>query len=388
MSFQNTLEVDLGALKHNVKAVQQLIGQNFFCPVIKANAYGLGALRAVETLMEAGVFNAGVFSVKEALYLLPLQQKGLTIYVMGPLESEDFKLIKKHQGLVPFISLKDNLEELSQNLSGAGRPRPVHIKFNAGMSRLGFDRGDIPYLISFFKNQNQLQLAGLCGHLPGGGAVGLPGDETQNQIKEFKNICDEFSASFQRLDCHLFNSLSFMGCHALLGGGVEFGARVGGLLYGIKPSLSFQDQDSKKKWQSVDVRPVSSLKSCIISSRAVEKGQGVSYEKQWRAERKSHIGISAMGYKDGFWRAFSNRGKVLFRGQKVSVVGAVCMDMFMVDLTDVSDFGENITGEEIVIYGRQKGGRITIEETAVSAGAIAYEVMTNVGFTANRVYKN
>lgn len=380
MSLSCKLEVDIGAFRRNVKTVQSILGkENFFYPVIKSNAYGLGIQQITKALQFEKIFEVAVLNVEEAHSLRSF--KNLKLLILGPITFEDAKQISKYPNWIPVIGSHHDLKLFSEVVF---RPHPVHIKIDVGMSRLGFSPEKALAFISFFKKENNLKLEGLCSHFPGGGEMEAEGDETIKQIEKFKNLYHQFSSHFPGLKAHLFNTVSLISC-LTYDRALEFGARLGKLLYGVKPPVLFKNAQFQKKWLDIPIEPVSTLKSYITAVRKIDKGQGLSYEWSWKAQKFSQIAVISMGYADGFWRHLSNRACVLFRGVKVSVVGNVCMNFFMVDVTG---FTEPQIGEEVVIYGKQGNQCLSISDVAENAGTVDCEIMTSMGITSERVYKN
>ena len=380
MIFQNTLEVDLASFRKNVRLAQSVIGKkNFFCPIVKSSAYGLGVLKIVKVLLEEKVSALGVLTLKEALELSDLNHPHLKIFILGPLTSSEISKIAQNPRLILVVHHWNDLRLLAGGVKS--QAPEVHIKMNIGMSRFGFNEEDIPRLISFFKKNKNIKLTGICSHLPGGMGLMESDDPTQNQIQSFKKTAHTFLSEFSDIQAHLYNSVSLTARMAY-DLPLDCGVRLGGFLYGVKPKIFCKNSAVYEKWRNIPCHPVSTLKSYVSGVRKIEKGEGVSYDWSWKAPKPSQIAIVGMGYADGFWRSLSNRVHVLFRGRKAPVIGFVCMNFFMIDVTE---FKDPRIGEEIIIYGGPNGA--SIDEWAEVCGTVPYEVMTGMGFTAKRVYK-
>ncbi|MDE0151650.1 MAG: alanine racemase [Bdellovibrionales bacterium] len=377
----NKLEVNLKALRTNIKTALKIIGKNnFFYPFVKSNAYGVGIHEVTRILTEEGLHEVGLLTSEEAR---SLNSKKVQILIFGPIEKSEEFLSNPHW--TPIISSFDDLNIFSQTIMNNKSSHNIHIKFDVGMSRLGFDSKDTDELISFFKTNTHLKLQGVCAHLSRGEDIGIPNSSAGKQIEQFKKIGKEIKKHIPSIKQHLLNSSALLGsfCHDL---DIEYGSRLGGFIYGIKHDIENQTQTALKKWSQLDLQPVTTLKAGVLSSRVISQGCGVSYDSLWKAKTDSNIAVISMGYADGISRNLTGMD-VLFRGQRVPIVGAVCMNFFMIDLTPVLGLKEKPKrGEEIVIYGKQQNQEITIKEHAQALGSIPYEVMTHISPSVQRVY--
>ena len=250
----------------------------------------------------------------------------------------------------------------------------MHVKFNTGMNRFGFEESEASALVEFFKGAKNLQLRGICSHLACGEDILQKGGFSALQLEKFQSIRRYFPNQI----CHLLNSSGFLAIFNNEQDDLSLGVRLGLLLYGVVPASFGGSQ--------LNLQPVMQLKSEVVAFHKLKQGDCVSYVATWTAKRTTTIGIVPIGYSDGYDRQFSNKGQVLFRGQKVPVVGSVCMDYLMVDLTDVLAGSEGVCGEEIVLFGEQGGERLGVSEVAQMAGKISYELLTNIGRRVPRVY--
>ncbi len=377
----NKLEVNLDALRANVKTALKIIGKNnFFYPFVKSNAYGLGIHKVTQVLMEEGLYEVGLLTTQEAQ---TLDSKKIKTLIFGPIDKTEEFL--KNPNWIPVISSFDDLNNFSQTILKHQASHLIHIKFDVGMSRLGFEETDCDKIISFLSQNKHLNLEGICAHLSRGEDIGVLNSETQKQVAQFKNIRQKMKKHFPSIKQHLLNSSAFLGSfsHDL---DMEFGARLGGFIYGIKHDVENQTQKALNKWSELNLKPVSTLKVGIISSRIIPQGRGVSYDSLWKAKIPSNIAVVSMGYADGLSRALTGLN-VLFRGQKVQVAGSICMNFFMIDLTPVLGLKEQAKrGEEVVIYGQQQKEEISIKDHAQSLGSIPYEIMTHISSSVQRVY--
>ncbi len=376
------LTVDTKALKHNVTVLSRLSGnKTFFCPMIKANAYGHGDRALARALKSFGVKKLGVVSVEEALRIKNLAPE-MAIYIFGPFEKSEIRFLKSG----PFIPVVGQWKDL-KNLCLV-KKIPFHIKFNLGMNRLGFDFSEKTALIKYIKATPGLSLKGVCAHLSEGEKAGLEGAGRQaGELSLFKKICPEFQNHFSGLQFHLLNSAGWLSVWSHSKWSPNLGFRPGISLYGIKPPVVFADEKAKQTYESVKLKPVSCLKSFVVQSRLVLPGQTVSYGKTWRAKKKSAIAVVSLGYADGLPYSLSGRGaKVLFRGKKVPITGRICMDFLIVDLTNALNKEPAKKGEEVVIFGSQGKSFISLEEQAKKARSTPYELFTRLGNRVRRVF--
>ena len=381
MLERSVLEVHLLSFRKNVRLIKKIVGEkNFFCPLIKSQAYGLGFDQVAQSLLDERCTSVGVLNYEEALSLAELPFKEILLFD----SINTFELAQKmvlSEKMIPVISSMEDLEcYLSAVLKNKISKKGIHIKFDVGMSRLGFDLKDCDRLILFLKKHPKLCLEFISAHLPCGGQM----DKTKKSIESFRSIYVQMQKGFPKLKTHLLSSASLLNFF-VHNQAVEWGARVGLLLFGVKSAVDFLSDEAQKKWRELNVLPISSLKSFISGSRVVPSGQGVSYNWNWKAPVKSNIAVVSMGYAEGLPRSLK-QGEVLFRGRRVKIVGDICMNFFMIDLTPVLGFSPPKRGEEVVIYGKQGEEFISIEEHGAFSGAIPYEVMVRISSSVPRIY--
>ena len=380
MKRRAVLEVDLNLLKQNSLVLKNLAGHSFFCPMIKADAYGHGAVSVAKALFEVGIKQVGVINTSEAWPIKEMVEN-MDILIFGPvLNKEDLSWIVEEQ-LVLVCSNWEDLKALSQYK----QPSRIHLKFDTGFSRLGFDLNSTKKLFNFLKDYPQIQLEGLATQLVSGEELGSEKNFSSNQIKHFVELKKIFS-------CQNFHALNTSALVTSFAYGKKFlcGARPGIGLYGVKPEVLFANNKSEKKWEKLSLFPVSSLRSYVVAVHQLKKGDFVSYGGTWKAPCPSRIATVSLGYGDGFLRSFGSTGKVLLRGKKRSVVGAVCMDFFMIDVTDVDKGGGDPVqiGEEVIIFGKQQDVFLSPQDQAECAGTISYELFSRLGPRIERIYKS
>ena len=365
----NEVTIDLGALRHNFFEIKRLAGPDpRVIGVVKADAYGHGMIPVSRTLESAGVDCLGVFELEEGL---ELRKAGCTvpIFIMMGITSDEVSDVVEHE-FTPALFQIEIAEELSRISAEQGKAAPVHIKVDTGMTRLGVRLEDLKSFLEQLLALKGIKLEGIFSHLA---VADQPGHTfTDQQVKRFREAVEECSRLGVSLGgVHIANS------GALLGNkGLDLGmVRPGILLYGSPPAEGWPEAASFK--------PVMSFKSRVIQVRTVPLGTPVSYGCTYVTQERRTIASIPVGYDDGYSRLLSNNGEVLIHGRRVPVVGRVCMNLTMMDVTGV----EGVTvGDEVVLLGAQGEDRITAEEIASRIGTINYEVYCTIGKSNRRVY--
>lgn len=368
-SFRGTFaEVNLTRLKNNYSEIMDRLGKDaYVCPMVKANAYGHGDVEIVKTLIAAGAKRVGVCTVDEAVKLRD-HEFTLPILVFDVFDHIGAQAIVEYE-LNPVISCWEQLEALKGNIR-ANQVVYIHLKFNTGMNRLGFDVAEAKELCSYLNQEKQFRVQGVCSHLSHGQDAADPKGCTQKQIKIFSELTKIWNSN--EVQFHILNS------SAIFGSRHKWGARPGLALYGAIP-------ETKSKIKC-GLQPIMQIKSRVALVRKIKKGAIVSYSGRWKAKKDSVIGVVPIGYEDGYLRSLTNRSKMLIKGKMVSTIGTICMDYTMVDLSTVAKGDHTkLLGEEVVIMGEQLGDRITPMDLADWADTIPYEIMTSVG---NRIRRN
>ena len=375
MKDRAVLEINLELLKKNALFLKSLKAQSFFCPMLKADAYGHGSVEIAKTLWKSGIKQVGALTAEEAW---PIKQSlpEMDLLIFSPLiTQEDLSWIIEKK-LVVVCSNWTDLKKLAQYQKTAR----IHLKFDTGFSRLGFSLNSAEKLCEFLKDNPQLQLEGIGTHLVSGEELADKNSFSFSQLQQFITL----QKFFPKVKNHILNSSALISQY-IHSDNLDLGARPGISLYGIKPKVFFQNEKAEDKWKSLPLQPVSCLKSQITALQEVPKGAPVSYNSYWKAPRKSKIATVSLGYADGFLRALGKKREVLFRGQKIALVGAVCMDFFMIDLTDIKGEKAIELGEEVIIFEKDK---LTVEDQASAIDTIPYELFTSLSPRIKRVYLN
>ena len=367
-------EIDLAALRHNYQALQACAGASVsVMPVVKADAYGHGAVPVAQALAAVGVPGFAVATVTEAAVL---REAGIIedILVLGALYENDFPIIAGGR-IIPVLWDEDSARRLSDYMENLNRIIPAHVKVDTGMGRAGVSAAAAAELIAIVDELPGLQLVGLLSHL----AIADSSREwarryTGKQAQTFVNVTDAVAGIIgpeEFLTIHLANSAGivrydFSGCTM---------ARAGIALYGAYPDPGLYDK--------IDLQPVMSVKTGIVLLKTLQPGQSVSYGCTYTAHEERKVALLPIGYADGLNRDLSNRGEFLVRGQRAPVVGRVCMDWTMIDVTDIGDV---VVGDEVVILGSQGDAVITVDELAATLGTISYEIFCSWSPRVRREY--
>ncbi len=366
--------IDLAAFAQNLRRVQEYIGPDvLILAVVKGDGYGHGAVEVARAAVTAGVQWLGVAIPEEGVLL---RQSGLEvpILVMGP-------IAPPQAGLVVDFSLDQmvcdirSAEVISQLALSRGRKVGIHLKVDIGMSRVGVSPPEVLSFAQALQKLRGVNLRGLMGHIATADSpLDHPGTSVARaQIARFWEVERELrEAGISFPLRHLANSAAVVQhprAHADL-------IRPGIILYGASPVKG-------KSGHDLGLVPVLTLRSEIAALREIEPGVGVSYGWTFVAARRTRVATVPIGYADGYSVRLSNIGQVLVHGQRVPVIGRVCMDMLMVDVTALMRVA---VGDEVVLYGRQGEEEVSVEEVAETLGTISYEVFCAIGKRVPRVY--
>jgi alanine racemase len=355
------MEIDLGALVHNLNHFRSSVKPSTkVMAMVKAFAYGSGSNEIANVLQYHKIDYLGVAYADEGV---DLRKNNITlpIMVMNPAE-ETFEALLKYD-LEPEIYNIKTLETLADFLQG--RDCKIHIKIDTGMRRLGFEQKHINSLILLLKAHPNIRVASVFSHLAGADEE-VHDDFSEEQGARFKEVADRISLQLNyRPLYHLLNSAGILRLPHL-----QFDmVRLGIGLYGIDPTLD----------SGHNLKPVASLKTVISQIKEVSAGESIGYGRNGRAHTSTTIATIAIGYADGFSRAFSNGvGKVIVRGKRAPVIGNVCMDMTMVDITGIPAS----EGDEVIVFGKE----LPIQELAQSVGTISYEILTSTSERVKRIF--
>jgi alanine racemase len=369
-------EINLGHLRHNLRTVKRAAGTARVFGVLKADAYGHGAPAVARTLERAGIDGFCVALLEEAV---ELRDAGIQVpvLVMGGYYGQAWsEVLAKH--ITPVIYDVAEAEGIAREVRlAASRPKhpvAVHVKVDTGMGRLGCALRDVGSVLEQLSHIPEVRVAGLMTHLACADDEDL--SAVNVQLARFAQASElahahGLSPSLR----HAANSAALFRCEAAR---LDL-VRPGIALFGIAPRFG----------DPVDLRPVMSIRTEVVSLREMAAGEPLGYSWTWRAARPSRIATVPMGYADGLPRSLSNRGAVLVRGRRAPIVGTVSMDLTMIDVTDVEGAALR---DEVVVMGPQRGplgnDQITAAEIAEQTGTIAWDVLTHVSRRVPRFYRD
>ena len=331
--------------------------------VIKADAYGHGAVRVGAHLAASGIERFAVALVEEGI---ELRQAGMSadILVMGPCQAEQRESIAGH-GLVPTVSSTSQLRSWL-DWDGGHRKQRVHLKVNTGMNRLGLKPGELAEALRAVRDSDTLELAGLMSHVASADDLASP--RPGRQFALFEQLVDLLDDDErQRIEIHIANSAGLL--HA-----------DQGVANVARPALALLGYDPARR---LELEPVMSVVARVSQVQDLATGDEVGYGGRWRAGRATRLGVVPVGYADGYpWR-LSGLAEAVVEGERVPVVGAVSMDMLTIDLTESAAR----EGSEVVLLGRQSQQTVDAFELADRAGSLIYEVLCGFGLRLKKIYR-
>jgi alanine racemase len=363
--------VDLDALTHNYRAVAALVGAGAvrapgIIAVVKANAYGHGAARVALALQDAGAPMLACADIAEGVLL---RSSGVTIpiLVFGALSFGELDGVVD-SGLIPTVSTPAAVAALEQVAASRGVRLSCHLKIDTGMNRLGFRHDQLDRTMPALAASRSLVVDAVYTHFATADDPDHPlfGEQRVRFERALMTLGRLGIATRVR---HAANSAALLRDERVWFDYV----RPGLLLYGVVPPPLAT---------TLALRPVMTLTSRVVAVKGVRPGEGVSYGMRYTASEPRRVAVVPAGYADGLDTRLANRGFVLVRGRRAPVVGAICMDMMMIDVTEL----DAEPGDEVVIVGEQDGERIDMREMAASIGAIPWELLCRVGTRIERIY--
>jgi alanine racemase len=372
-TYRAWAEVDLGAVRHNIQALQKHFGPHTkIMAVVKANAYGLGAVPVARAALEAGASALAVSSCEEGVALREAGLQGQML-VMGYVPPDCAELAAE-SGLtltVNEISLARALSQAARRLRWRNNPLPVQLKLDTGLHRYGLEPEKALELAQVISSLPGLSLQGLYTHFATGDDPD-PGFvyEQMRRFDHTRRLLERHGFNFPQE--HLANSASAINLPRSRRGMV----RIGLSMLGYYPS-------EQSRQHGPELEPCLTLKSVVARLSRLEPGEGVGYNLTYIADEPRDLALVPFGYADGYRRALSNKGEVLIGGQRARVLGRIMMDQFVVDVTGRDDI---VQDDEVVLIGRQGEAEVTLEEVATVCDTIPWEILTGLGPRVQRVY--
>jgi alanine racemase len=353
--------VSLDAICRNFERLRLRVGNHVqVMAVVKADAYGHGAWPVARALVEAGAAWLGVALPEEGV-VLRRRGLGVPILVMGPTPADQGSLLSECR-LEQMVYHPLHARALAQSLSGTGGRLRVHLKIDTGMGRLGIHPSEAAAAASAIVQMPELEFAGVMTHFAAADAADT--GHARKQLRQFLEAVREIEAAGVAVPLrHAANSAALL---ALPESHLDM-VRPGIALYGYPPVLS---DDAVERWE-----PALTFTTRIAQIKKIPKGGTVSYGCTYEAARDILVATLPVGYADGYNRLLSNRGEVLVRGRRAPVVGRVCMDMIMVDVTEIAGVHE---GEEVILLGHHGNARLGADTWAAYLDTIPYEVLCSI----------
>ncbi len=369
-------EIDLDAVKHNFWCIRSCIDkEKKLCCVVKANAYGHGAIWLSRIYEELGTDLLAVSNIEEAIQL---RKGGITlpILILGYTPAECAKYLVEYD-IMQAVYSYEYAKSLNENLLALGNDTrlSIHIKLDSGMGRIGFSCKDVAGLneVMAVAKMESFVLDGIFTHF----AIADGGDEGEEYTKEqyakftgFVDALEKKGITFKLKHCSNSAGIIDFPEYAL------DGARAGIILYGYAPSNDMH--------KDLPLKPVMSLKTVVSHVKDIEAGDSISYGCTFVADKKMRIATVPVGYADGYLRANGkNGGYMLVRGKRANIVGRVCMDQLMLDVSDIDGV---CTGDIVTIIGRDGDEHIGADTIAKINGTITYEILCDVGMRVPKFY--
>lgn len=366
LNYQTHVEVDLKAIQYNAELIKDFTGKKLIA-VVKADAYGHGAVPVAETLQPI----VDMFAVATVEEGIELRHAGIHIPILilfSPLPDYAEQIVTYE--LTPAIdnwTLAEHLNEVPQKMSPLIQPESkvkVHVDINTGMNRCGIHYSDTAAFLQKIKTLQWIEVEGVFTHFAT--ADDKDKEFASRQLKRFSNAITDIPNIPMK---HTANSAATL---AILESYYD-AIRPGLILYGIYPAEE----------KPIDLQPTLTWKTCVAWVDSIDAGEGVSYGLAYMSSEKTRIAGLQVGYGDGYPRSLSGVGEVLIGGKRRKIVGRICMDMMVVKL----DPSDNVSiGDEVVLIGNQGEEEIGINEIAKHADTISYEILTGITKRVKRVY--
>jgi alanine racemase len=369
----NRIQINCSALQNNYAFIKKNAGADTpVMAMVKADGYGHGMVMAAKSFARAGCTTYGVAELREGVLL---REAGIRddIYVTIGFDKDDVELIFQHD-LTPVIYDFESVRALSGKALQLGREIEVHIKVDTGMSRLGILPEELPGFLDTVSGMQGLKIAGIMSHFPESDDTLSP--STQKSFQIFRSFCQELKNSFGSI-CHIANSGAVLNfpdtCCDMVRPGIS--------LYGYHPA----GEVLPGHHCADKLIPAMSFSSRVLQVKTLPAGTGISYGHTFITKNPTRIAVLPVGYANGYSRLLSNKGQALIHGERVPILGRICMNMCMADVTGIKDKDVQ-AGDEVVLLGSQGQATITADEIADKIGSISYEVLCMLGNNNQREY--
>ncbi|WP_205589294.1 alanine racemase [Mesonia aquimarina] len=378
INHSSIIELNREALANNLRFIRSLIKESTqLSTVIKGNAYGHGIKQMVPELERLGVNHFSVFSSFEAKIAHQYTEKNSTIMIMGDITVEDKKWVVKNE-IEFFVYNAETFQSLVKEAKKLDKKINIHIELETGMNRHGFDEQELNHLFKLLhEHKSHYNLKGICTHFAGA--------ESSTNYKRIQDQQERFSTNVKRFSQEGLQAEKLhTSCSAGIMAYPKFNydmVRVGIITYGLWPSKEIQLMYNVQKKTELDLKSVLSWRSSIIDIKTVKAGEFVGYGTSFLAETDMKIASVPVGYGYGFSRSLSNTGRVLVNGKRLSVVGTVNMNMFLIEVTHV-----NVeVGDTVTIIGKDGNQTINVSYFGNLSEQLNYELLTRLDKSIPRV---
>jgi len=371
MEYRTIAKIDLAAIRYNISCIKKIVGkERKILAAVKANAYGHGDVEVAKTAVNSGIDYLGVANVEEAIRLRRACINAPILILGCSFKSEIGDILSYN--VIPTIVDLDFAKNLNRKAKEFHKKASVHVKVDTGMGRIG---PHFEHASNFVKELSKLEnlfLEGIFTHFPSSDEANK--DFSLLQIKRFKNILNELESSGISIPIkHMANS------GAILSKNIHDSffdmVRPGLMLYGAYPSPHVP--------RDIKLKPALTLKTSVVFIKEAIQGSTISYGRTHTTKQKAILATIPIGYGDGYSRLLSNRGEVLIKGKRAPIVGRVCMDQSIIDVSKIPNVS---VGDEVVLIGTQKQERISVEEIAEKTDTIPNEVFCMISKRVPRVY--
>ncbi|MEO0094237.1 MAG: alanine racemase [candidate division WOR-3 bacterium] len=358
--------INLDALEENLKAVKKLLNGKKILLAIKADAYGHGA-KEIAAHLDGKVDMFGVAGVEEGINLRTNSGIRSPILILSPIPYSGIEALFAYN-LTPTISEKEFARVLAQTAKKKNQPIKVHIEVDTGMGRTGLSFAEAEATITKINSEPFLKIEGIFTHFP---AADTDFDFSLEQLDKFRQLTENLAKLGIKPIRHIANSAGFLNFPESYFDMI----RPGLIIYGIHPNQNTN--------QTISLKPVMSLRTRVVNLRWVPKGTSISYDRTYITKRDSLIAVITAGYGDGYPWSLSNTGEVIVAGKRAKIVGNVCMDLTMIDVTEIE--GVKI-GDIVTLIGSAGNQTITVNELAKWAKTIPYEIITRISPRVPRLF--
>jgi len=368
------VEISLEKLRRNFARVQSLAGRRSVMAVIKADAYGHGAVTVAKCLATCGVNWFGTATVEEAL---ELREAGITqpVLLLGGLYMSDPADLITYR-LTPSVSSTSRLDTYAECARRLGQPIEFHLKIDTGMGRLGLPPDRLVSFLEHYRELEGLQMTGVFTHLAS--AEDLIASQTDEQLARFNKALESLrSFKIDPQWVHISNAAALLTRNNF----PENLVRIGALLFGYCLPISFPPGAEPRELPVFE--PILTFKSRVVYLKDVPSGTPLGYGAAFHSRRPSRIATVPVGYADGLSRALSNRGHAIVRDQRARIVGNISMDLTLLDVTDIPDVA---VGDEVILIGKSEHCSISALDIARQIGTVPYEVLCSIGKRVPRIY--